>query len=85
MEEVPSFIPGRTWIGLMGPPHMSEAITARLHDEMRRIINSADVQHVLADNGLETIANSPADFAAMIKEDTKIWDAAAASTGLIAQ
>jgi tripartite-type tricarboxylate transporter receptor subunit TctC len=84
-EEVSGFIPGRAWIGLMGPPQMPEAITARLHDEIRRIINSADVQHVLADNGLETIANSQADFATMIKEDTKIWDAAAASAGLIAQ
>jgi tripartite-type tricarboxylate transporter receptor subunit TctC len=84
-EEMPGFVPGRTWIGLLGPPELPAAITARLHDEVVRILNSADVQHVLGDNGLETIANTPSEFAAMIEEDAKIWDAAAASAGLLAQ
>jgi tripartite-type tricarboxylate transporter receptor subunit TctC len=84
-EEVPGFVPGRTWIGLLGPPNLPAAITARLHDEVVRILNSADVQQVLGDNGLDTIANSPSDFAAMIQEDAKIWDAAAASAGLLGQ
>jgi hypothetical protein len=43
------------------------------------------VQQVLADNGLEIIANTPAEFAAMIKEDARIWNAAAASAGLVGQ
>jgi len=83
VEELPKFVPGRAWIGIVGPAQLPEPITARLHDAIARIVNSADVQHVLAENGLETITNSPAEFAAMIKEDTKIWDAAAASAGLI--
>jgi tripartite-type tricarboxylate transporter receptor subunit TctC len=84
-EEMPGFVPGRTWIGLLGPPGLPAAITARLHDEVVRIINSADVQQVLGDNGLDTIANTPPEFAAMIEEDAKIWDAAAASAGLLVQ
>ena len=84
-EEVPGFVPGRTWIGLLGPPNLPAAITARLHDEVVRILTSADVQQVLGDNGLDTMANSPSDFAAMIQEDAKIWDAAAASAGLLGQ
>jgi tripartite-type tricarboxylate transporter receptor subunit TctC len=84
-EEVPGFVPGRTWIGLLGPPNLPAAITARLHDEVVRILTSADVQQLLGDNGLDTIANSPSDFAAMIQEDAKIWDAAAASAGLLGQ
>jgi tripartite-type tricarboxylate transporter receptor subunit TctC len=84
-EEVPGFVPGRTWIGLLGPPNLPAAITARLHDEVVRILTSADVQQVLGDNGLDVIANSASDFAAMIQEDAKIWDAAAASAGLLGQ
>jgi tripartite-type tricarboxylate transporter receptor subunit TctC len=84
-EEVPGFVPGRTWIGLLGPPNLPAAITARLHDEVVRILASADVQQVLGDNGLDVIANSASDFAAMIQEDAKIWDAAAASAGLLGQ
>jgi tripartite-type tricarboxylate transporter receptor subunit TctC len=84
-EEIPGFVPGRTWIGLLGPPNLPAAITARLHDEVARILNSTDVQQVLGENGLESIANTPSDFAVMIKEDAKLWDAAAASAGLLRQ
>jgi tripartite-type tricarboxylate transporter receptor subunit TctC len=84
-EEIPAFVPGRTWIGLLGPPNLPPTIAVRLHDEVVRILNSADVQHVLSENGLDTIANTPSEFAAMIKEDAKIWDAAAASAGLLGQ
>src|SRR5499426_1762433 len=84
-EEMPGFVPGRTWIGLLGPPDLPATTTARLHDEVVRILNSADAQRVLGDNGLEPIANTPSEFAAMIEEDAKIWDAAAASAGLLGQ
>ncbi len=60
-------------------------MAARLHDEVVRILNSAEAQRVLLDNGLEPIANTPSAFAAMIEEDAKIWDAAAASAGLLGQ
>jgi len=84
-EEMPAFVPGRTWIGLLGPPQLPAATTTRLHDKVVRILNSAEVQRVLGDNGLETIANTPSAFAAMIEEDARIWDAAAASAGLLGQ
>ena len=85
VEEMPGFVPGRTWIGLLGPPELPAATTARLHDEVVRILNSAEAQRVLGENGLETIANTPSAFAAMIEEDARIWDAAAASAGLLGQ
>jgi hypothetical protein len=38
---------------------------------------------VLGENGLEVIANKPAEFAVMIREDARIWDEAAAIAGLL--
>jgi tripartite-type tricarboxylate transporter receptor subunit TctC len=84
-EEVPGFMPGRAWIGFLAPRDLPAAITARLHEEIVRIINSADVQQLLGDNGLVTIANTSAEFAAMIKQDAEIWNAAAVSAGLVAR
>ena len=84
-EEVPGFKPGRAWIGLLGPRDLPAPITERLHQETVRILKSPEAQQVLGDNGLETIANAPADFAAMIKEDARMWDAAAVSAGLVQQ
>jgi tripartite-type tricarboxylate transporter receptor subunit TctC len=82
-EEVPGFEPGRAWIGFVGPRDLPDAITGRLNVEIMRIIKSAEVEHVLAENGLEPIPNSPSEFAAMIRQDAKIWDAAAVSAGLV--
>jgi tripartite-type tricarboxylate transporter receptor subunit TctC len=84
-EVVPGFEPGRAWIGLLGPRDLPAPVSGRLHAETVRILNSPAVQRLLANNGLETIANAPADFAAMIKRDAEIWDAAAASAGLVSQ
>jgi tripartite-type tricarboxylate transporter receptor subunit TctC len=84
-EELPVFVPGRAWIGFLGPRDLPATITARLHEEIVRIIKSAEVQQVLGDNGLVTIANTPAEFAAMIRQDAKIWDAAAVSAGLVSR
>jgi tripartite-type tricarboxylate transporter receptor subunit TctC len=82
-EDLPGFEPGRAWIGFLGPRDLPAAITARLHEEIVHIINSAEVQQILGDNGLVTIANTPSEFAAMIRQDVKIWDAAAVSAGLV--
>jgi tripartite-type tricarboxylate transporter receptor subunit TctC len=84
-EDVPSFEPGRAWIGLLAPRDLPAPITTRLHEEIVRILNSAEVQQILGDNGLETIANAPAEFATMIRQDAKIWNEAAMSAGLIGQ
>jgi tripartite-type tricarboxylate transporter receptor subunit TctC len=82
-EDVPGFEPGRAWIGFVGPRDLPGAITARLNAEIVRIIKSVEVERVLAENGLEPIPNSPTEFAAMIREDAKIWNAAAVSAGLV--
>jgi tripartite-type tricarboxylate transporter receptor subunit TctC len=84
-EVLPGFVPGRAWIGFLGPRDLPAAITARLHEEIVRIINSPDVQQVLGENGLVTIANTPAEFAVMIRDDARIWDAAAADAGLVSR
>src|SRR5215470_3757918 len=84
-EQVPDFKPGRAWIGLIGPRDLPGAITARFNKETVRILKSPEAQQVLGDTGLDTIANAPVEFAAMIREDAKIWDAAAASAGLVTQ
>ena len=56
---------------------------ACLNGEIVRILKSDEVQKVLGENGLDVIANTPTEFAAMIRQDAKIWDEAAAIAGLI--
>jgi tripartite-type tricarboxylate transporter receptor subunit TctC len=82
-EVLPTYTPGRAWVGFLGPPELPPAITARLNAEIVRSLKSPEVLQILAENGLDVIANTPAEFAVMIREDAKIWDEAAAVAGLI--
>jgi len=84
-EVLPQFELARSWIGFLGPPDMPPEITARLNAEIVRILQSADVQRVLSANGLEVVANTPSEFAAMIQRDTKVWEEAAAAAGLFSR
>jgi tripartite-type tricarboxylate transporter receptor subunit TctC len=82
-EVLPQFELARSWVGFMGPPDLPPAITARLHAEITQILRSSDVSRNLAENGLEVVANSPDDFAAVIRRDTKLWEAVATDAGLV--
>lgn len=82
-EVLPRFELARSWVGFMGPPHLPPAITARLHDEIARILTSPEALHTLRENGLEVVANTPSEFAAIIRRDTKIWEEAAMAAGLV--
>jgi tripartite-type tricarboxylate transporter receptor subunit TctC len=82
-QVLPDYQPGAAWIGFLAPPDLPGPIAARLNSEIVRILKSEDVLKVLGENGLEVIANTPAEFATMIRQDARIWDEAAAIAGLI--
>jgi tripartite-type tricarboxylate transporter receptor subunit TctC len=82
-EVLPAYQPGRAWVGFLAPRDLPAPITTRLHDEIVRILRSPESLNVLGENGLEVIANEPAEFAVMIREDARIWDDAAAIAGLL--
>ena len=85
VEVLPDYQPGSTYVGFLAPPELPETITTRLNGEIVRILRSEEVLKVLGENGLDVIANTPAEFAVMIRQETRIWDEAAAIAGLIAQ
>lgn len=82
-EVLPSFEPGRAWVGVLGPAGLPPAIATRLHGAIVEALKAPDVLAVMGENGLEVIANTPAEFDTMIRHDTEIWDGAAALAGLI--
>ena len=85
VEVLPDYQPGSTYVGFLAPPELPETITTRLNGEIVRILRSEEVLKVLGENGLDVIANTPAEFAVMIRQETRIWDEAAAIAGLITQ
>jgi len=62
-----------SWNGLLAPGKTPPAILQRLHGESVKILAHADLHARLADFGLESIGNSPDEFAAVIKAEVPKW------------
>jgi tripartite-type tricarboxylate transporter receptor subunit TctC len=61
------------WFGLMAPAGTSQSIIARLHQETVRALTASDVRKRFGDAGMEVVANTPTEFAAVIKSELPQW------------
>ena len=61
------------WFGLMAPAGTPGAIVERLHRDTVRILALPDVRRKLNDLGLDVIAGSPAELAAVIEREIPQW------------
>jgi tripartite-type tricarboxylate transporter receptor subunit TctC len=61
------------WGGLLAPAGTPATIVRKLHLEIVKALAQADVRAKFADLGLETIGNSPDEFAAAIKSEIPQW------------
>ena len=60
-----------TWFGVLAPVATPKAVTARLAEEMRKIIRSPEFGKRMAEIGAEPIGNSAEQMAAQIKSETE--------------
>jgi tripartite-type tricarboxylate transporter receptor subunit TctC len=71
-----SGVPGydaTSWYGVVAPAGTPPQIIAKLHGALASSLKQPDVQKVLANLGLEPVANSPAEFTAQIKSEIEKW------------
>lgn len=59
-----------TWIGLVLPAGVDPAIVQRLHEELTRILQLPTTREQLTAQGMTVVANTPAQFAQVIRDDT---------------
>jgi tripartite-type tricarboxylate transporter receptor subunit TctC len=62
-----------TWMGLIAPARLPDAITARIAREVADIITSPDIRDKLAGQLMEPIPTTPAAFRAHIEADLARW------------
>ena len=70
-----------TWIGFFLPAGTSPDVVNRLNGEINRIVELPDVRDRLSQNGLTSKRNSPAEFAAFIREEIPKWAKAVKDSG----
>jgi tripartite-type tricarboxylate transporter receptor subunit TctC len=80
MPELPTLaetgLPGfdaTAWYGLMAPAGTPGPIIDKLHRETARVLALPDVRRRLDDLGMEVVANTPAEFSAVIAAEIPRW------------
>jgi tripartite-type tricarboxylate transporter receptor subunit TctC len=61
------------WFGLMAPAATPQPTIDKLYRETARVLSHDDVRKHLLDLGMEIVANTPSEFAAMIKSEIPQW------------
>jgi tripartite-type tricarboxylate transporter receptor subunit TctC len=71
-EVVPGYV-GDAWHGLLAPAGTPQAIVDKIAADTAKVLAMPDVKAKLAAIGLETVGNSPAEFAAIVRNDHQKW------------
>jgi tripartite-type tricarboxylate transporter receptor subunit TctC len=70
------------WYGLVGPAKLPPAVLKKLSEEVARIIKSPAVTDNLTQQGADPVGNSPAEFGAFIKAETKRYETVIRDAGV---
>jgi tripartite-type tricarboxylate transporter receptor subunit TctC len=73
------------WYGVVAPAQTPPAAIARLHAEIVRELRSEPVKAKLEADGSDVVANSPAEFAAVMRADYQRWAAVIKEAGVRAE
>ena len=60
-------------LGVLAPANVPLPVVRRLHDEIARIVNGAEMKNFIASQGAEPALMDPAEFGAHIKAETAKW------------
>jgi tripartite-type tricarboxylate transporter receptor subunit TctC len=75
-----------SWYGLLVPAKTPDAIVRRLYREALAALRLVDVQEAMGRQGLEvTTNNNPAEFAALIRNETAVWADVIKTAGIKAE
>ena len=73
------------WWGVVAPAGTPAPIIARLHEAIREVQTSAEVQKQFSSEGAEIVQMSSAEFAAFIEKEMKKWERVVKQGGIKAE
>ncbi len=80
-ETLPGF-ENTGWFGLMAPTGTPKEVVEKVYRDSAKILHSEDFRNQLAKQGMVPVGNSPADFQAAIREESKRWEKVIHERGL---
>ena len=70
------------WFGVLAPAGTQREIIARLHAEITRALQAAEVRQRLAGDGADLVGSTPEEFTAFIRSETAKWAKVVKSAGI---
>jgi tripartite-type tricarboxylate transporter receptor subunit TctC len=71
-----------SWVGVLVPAKTPQAIVAKLHREIARILTAPEVSEQIARSGAEILASTPEKFAQIIRDDIKRYSELTKAIGI---
>lgn len=71
-----------TWYGYLAPAKTPRSAIDKLQKEIAAIVSTPEVRRTLVDQGNEPLANTPGEFAKVIREDADKWGAIGKKLGV---
>jgi putative tricarboxylic transport membrane protein len=65
------------WHGILAPARTPTSTVAKLNAEIVKALQDPETKTLLTNQAMQTVGNSPEEFAAFIKQDIAIWKAVA--------
>lgn len=72
----------RIWTGVLAPAGTPAEIIAKLNQAIQRILLTSEITQEIAQEGGETAATTPADFATFVQAERRRWSALVAESGI---
>jgi tripartite-type tricarboxylate transporter receptor subunit TctC len=79
------FLPGyeaTQWFGLLAPAATPQPVLDRLYQEAARALKAPDLAKIMASEGAEVIASTPAQFGAYMRSETEKWGRVIKAAGI---
>jgi tripartite-type tricarboxylate transporter receptor subunit TctC len=70
------------WYGVVAPAKTPADIITRLHAETVRVLQLPEVREKFANDGADTVGNSPDEFARFIRAELEKWSKAGRDAGI---
>jgi tripartite-type tricarboxylate transporter receptor subunit TctC len=70
------------WHGILAPARTPAGIVARLNAEIIKALHDPETRTLFTNQAMQTVGNTPEEFAAFIKQDSAIWKQVAAEAGV---
>jgi tripartite-type tricarboxylate transporter receptor subunit TctC len=74
-----------SWWGVLAPAGTPPAIVERLNKEILKVLQVPEIRARLNEQGIETVGNTPAQFAAHIRAETDKWTRVVKAANIEAQ